>query len=75
MDINLSLDLHPNYPFKSKKSIQNTQAGRAKPWFSPANRLARHRAGQLGKPVSKWLGSPPVISHFHGHLEGEQPDA
>ena len=23
-------------------------------------------------PVSKWLGSPPFISHL-GHLEGEQP--
>lgn len=21
-------------------------------------------------PFSKWLGSPPLISHFHGHLEG-----
>ena len=23
-------------------------------------------------PVSKWLGSPPFISHL-GHLEGKQP--
>ena len=23
-------------------------------------------------PISKWLGSPPFISHL-GHLEGEQP--